>query len=56
MFFHTQSTCKAQGVHYQRVPAENKLDSKIEKGYAELKKVEGLVDKKLEINKKLPRH
>ena len=34
----------------------NKLDSKIEKGYAELKKVEGLVDKKLELNKKVPRH
>ena len=34
----------------------NKLDSKIEKGYAELKKVESLVDKKLELNKRLPGH
>ena len=34
----------------------NKLDTKIEKGYAELKKMEGLVDKKLELNKKVPRH
>ena len=33
----------------------NKLDSKIEKGHAELKRIEGLVDKKLELNKKVPR-
>ena len=32
-----------------------KLDIKIEKSYAELKKMEGLVDKKLELNKKVPR-
>ena len=34
----------------------NKLDSKIEKGYAELKKVESLVDKKIELSKRLPGH
>ena len=34
----------------------NKLDNKIEKGYAELKKVESLVDKKIELNKRLPAH
>ena len=34
----------------------NKLDNKIEKGYAELKKVESLVEKKIELNKRLPAH
>ena len=34
----------------------NKLDDKIEKGYAELKKVESLVEKKVELNKRLPAH
>ena len=32
------------------------MDTKIERGYAELKKMEGLVDKKIELNKKVPRH
>ena len=40
---------------YRLKQKRNKLDTKIEKGYAELKKMEGLVDKKKELNKKLPR-
>ena len=41
---------------YRLKQERNKLDTKIEKGYAELKKMEGLVDKKIELNKKVPRH
>ena len=40
---------------YRLKQKRHKLDTKIEKGYAELKKMEGLVDKKKELNKKLPR-
>ena len=69
VFPHIASNCKCFSTHRAHVRHKvfttsefrlkrerNKLDSKIEKGYAELKKVEGLVDKKLELNKKLPRH
>ena len=41
---------------YRLKQERNKLDTKIERGYAELKKMEGLVDKKIELNKKVPRH
>ena len=40
---------------YRLKQKRHKLDKKIDKGYAELKKMEGLVEKKKEINKKLPR-
>merc|ERR1711888_162015 len=37
---------------YRLKQKRHKLDKKIDKGYAELKKMEGLVEKKKEINKK----
>ena len=62
VFPHTAGNCKCFSTHRAQVRHKvfttkefrlkrerNKLDSKIEKGYAELKKVEGLVDKKLEL-------
>ena len=40
---------------YRLKQKRHQLDKKIDKGYDELKKMEGLIEKKKEINKKLPR-
>merc|ERR1712082_363968 len=40
---------------YRLKQKRRQLDKKIDKGYNELKKMEGLIEKKKEINKKLPR-